>query len=282
MGAMWFKAKMLEFRIKDFWFGLHPRAYYPFPLLWQNQNLRLLKARRVPAAVRTPSRPFQTQWLLYDRRTICVNAKQCVLCQLVCSVWISEQTAIISRYRINWLVCITETECVYCAVRTGSLNVIQLALVLTGSSKASINTEALQLVFILILLFPEAEAREKWVPSEKLVPLSDIPQHWTEKYFHRNAKSFQKSRSHLRIQSPRRVMLIKFRTNIIYLLTATGSSTVHNYTQTIPLHRTKHSRHSNKASSICVPLISTLFLDIQVLISRSPSDGVHHYHHRHH
>jgi hypothetical protein len=31
-------------------------------------------------------------------------------------VWISEQTAIISLYNINWLVLITETECVYCAV----------------------------------------------------------------------------------------------------------------------------------------------------------------------
>ena len=30
----------------------------------------------------------------------------------------------ISIYRINWLVCITETECVYCAVRTGSLYII--------------------------------------------------------------------------------------------------------------------------------------------------------------
>ena len=36
-------------------------------------------------------------------------------------MWISEQTAIISLYSINWLVFITETECVYCAVRTGSL-----------------------------------------------------------------------------------------------------------------------------------------------------------------
>jgi len=27
-----------------------------------------------------------------------------------------EQTAIISLYSINWLVCITETESVYCAV----------------------------------------------------------------------------------------------------------------------------------------------------------------------
>jgi len=39
-------------------------------------------------------------------------------------VWISEQTAIISLYNINWLVCITETECVYCAVRTESLYTI--------------------------------------------------------------------------------------------------------------------------------------------------------------
>ena len=42
----------------------------------------------------------------------------------MCSVWISEQTAIISLYNINWLVCITEMECVYCAVRTESLNII--------------------------------------------------------------------------------------------------------------------------------------------------------------
>jgi hypothetical protein len=39
----------------------------------------------------------------------------------MCFVWISEQTAIISLYSINWLVFITETECVYCAVRTECL-----------------------------------------------------------------------------------------------------------------------------------------------------------------
>ena len=39
-------------------------------------------------------------------------------------VWIWEQTAIISLYSINWLVFITETECVYCAVRTRSLYII--------------------------------------------------------------------------------------------------------------------------------------------------------------
>ena len=38
----------------------------------------------------------------------------------VFSVLIPEQTAIISLYRINLLVFMVETECVYCAVRTGS------------------------------------------------------------------------------------------------------------------------------------------------------------------
>ena len=37
----------------------------------------------------------------------------------MCFVWISEQTAIISLYNINWLVFITDAQCVYCAVRTG-------------------------------------------------------------------------------------------------------------------------------------------------------------------
>ena len=46
----------------------------------------------------------------------------CGIC--MCFVWIWEQTAIISLYSINWPVCITETECVYCAVRTGSLYII--------------------------------------------------------------------------------------------------------------------------------------------------------------
>jgi hypothetical protein len=46
----------------------------------------------------------------------------------MCFVWISEQTAIISLYSINWLVFITETECVYCAVRTGSLYIINVRL----------------------------------------------------------------------------------------------------------------------------------------------------------
>ena len=44
----------------------------------------------------------------------------------MCFVWLWEQTVIISLYSINGLVFITETECVYCAVRTGYLNIIQV------------------------------------------------------------------------------------------------------------------------------------------------------------
>jgi len=43
-------------------------------------------------------------------------------------MWIWEQTAIISLCSINWLVCITETECVYCAVRTESFSLDRVNL----------------------------------------------------------------------------------------------------------------------------------------------------------
>jgi len=49
---------------------------------------------------------------------------------------ISEQTAIISLHNINRLVFITEKEYVYCAVRTETLNIIQLHFCLQGSVMA--------------------------------------------------------------------------------------------------------------------------------------------------
>ena len=45
------------------------------------------------------------------------------ICNLGCMLYMDlRTTAIISLYNINWLVFITETECVYCAVRTEYLN----------------------------------------------------------------------------------------------------------------------------------------------------------------
>jgi len=46
----------------------------------------------------------------------------------MCSVWISEQAAIISILRIKWFVFITETKCVYCVVRTETLNSVGFVL----------------------------------------------------------------------------------------------------------------------------------------------------------
>jgi hypothetical protein len=50
----------------------------------------------------------------------------CPYSVFMCFVRIWEQTAIISLYSINWLVFITETEKVYCAVRTGSMCIIDI------------------------------------------------------------------------------------------------------------------------------------------------------------
>ena len=65
-----------------------------------------------------------TTSLTFNNSTFCPHSV------FMCFVWISEQTAIISLYSINWLVFITETEFVYCAVRTGYLNIIRVNLCL--------------------------------------------------------------------------------------------------------------------------------------------------------
>ena len=94
---------------------------------------------------------YTAQWLLYVQHsghymyrtmvTICTakwslyvslfyitlnNSTSCPHTVFMCFVWISEQTAIISLYNINWLVFVTQTQCVYCAVRTGCLSTIQV------------------------------------------------------------------------------------------------------------------------------------------------------------
>ena len=64
--------------------------------------------------------------------TICIasltfsNSTFCPHSVFVCFVWIWKQTAILSLYNINWLVCVTETECVSCTVRTACLCTVQV------------------------------------------------------------------------------------------------------------------------------------------------------------
>jgi hypothetical protein len=85
-------------------------------------------------------RTIKFQWSLYVPPvvTICTtsltfnNSTFCPHSVFMCFVWIWEQTAIISLYSVNWLVCITETECVYCAVRTEYLYIIPAIFSLQG------------------------------------------------------------------------------------------------------------------------------------------------------
>jgi hypothetical protein len=60
------------------------------------------------------------------------NSTFCPHGVFMCFVWISEQTAIISLCSINWLVFMAETDCVYCAVLTGSSNIIHVNPTLEG------------------------------------------------------------------------------------------------------------------------------------------------------
>ena len=73
----------------------------------------ITETKCVYCAVQTGS--LYTASLTFSNSTFCPHSV------FMCFVWIWEKTAIISLYSINWLVFITETECVYCAVRTGSL-----------------------------------------------------------------------------------------------------------------------------------------------------------------
>ena len=61
------------------------------------------------------------------------NSPFCPHSAFMCFVWISEQTAIISLYSIDWLVFITEKERVYCAVWIESLNMVEVNLCLQST-----------------------------------------------------------------------------------------------------------------------------------------------------
>ena len=101
------------------------------------------------------------------------NSTFCPHTVFMCFVWISEQTAIISLYNINWLVFITQTRCVYCAVRTGCLNGPAVNLILVTSNTLTVppyrscrpyTKSAAQngLPFLFVYLKTELLARSQW------------------------------------------------------------------------------------------------------------------------
>ena len=98
----------------------HTRASYRGPLVCLSEFHCFgppdrLKKQQNPQAL-------QAQWLLFiqpgltfNNSTFCPHSCICVFCMDF------RTNSEISLYNINWPVCITETQCVYCAVRTGSL-----------------------------------------------------------------------------------------------------------------------------------------------------------------
>jgi hypothetical protein len=75
-----------------------------------------------------------TNWFKLKKNSSCPHSV------FMCVVWIWEQTAIISLYSIKWLVFITEMECVYCAVWTGYLYVIQVNFWVERVKRMYVNT----------------------------------------------------------------------------------------------------------------------------------------------
>jgi hypothetical protein len=55
--------------------------------------------------------PYKAQWLLYVPSGLTFTNSFCPHTVLMCFVWNSEQTAIISLYSINWLVFMAEKAC---------------------------------------------------------------------------------------------------------------------------------------------------------------------------
>jgi len=81
--------------------------------------------------------------------------------QHICVSWGSQnkQTPIISPYSINWFVFTPEAESVHCAVRTGSLTIIQIGPLFTANSMHTI-------YFIYIYIYREREReRERVSPT---------------------------------------------------------------------------------------------------------------------
>ena len=100
---------------------------------------------------------------------------------------------------INWLVFITEFECVYCAVRTESLNAVQVNLSVQSSvcpcQYHSINAPY---SFVYMLLFPHGQTGQDWEPSESNA-LSEIGKSWIGKCLHLLFEGLSK-KSELRVR----------------------------------------------------------------------------------
>jgi hypothetical protein len=91
---------------------------------------------------------------------------------------------IISLYRIDWLVFITETECVYWAVRTKPLNTIKVNFRFMTGENPTINTKSNSAPYSPSPT--RCSYQDKWARPGNLPKsntLSEIDEHWIGKFF---------------------------------------------------------------------------------------------------
>jgi hypothetical protein len=110
----------------------HPHWYYLLTYSMEQspswESNWFAASQEIPRVLWNPKVPNRTHRRQRALVSAFNNSTFCPHSVFMCFVWIWEQTAIISLYSINWLGFVTVMECVYCAVRTGSLYKIQVNL----------------------------------------------------------------------------------------------------------------------------------------------------------
>ena len=126
------RPRLLEYPINIGQYTYEAPHYAFFPSHLHFLTLRTKCLPRHPI-LEHPQPVFFLEWLLCSKYSILWCLKSSLSFTnftfsphsvFMCFVLIAEQTAI-----INWLVCIAEIYSVYCAVRTGCLNIVPLILV---------------------------------------------------------------------------------------------------------------------------------------------------------
>ena len=111
-------------------------------------------------------------------------------------VWIWEQSALISLYSINWLVFINETESVYCVVRTWTYNSGTGSGVgfCSSTSDFPLSVSFHKCYTLIFATFRSYQKDKQSKPGNipKRNALSEIGEHWIEKYCHFIFKVFQR------------------------------------------------------------------------------------------
>jgi hypothetical protein len=134
---------------------------------WRFQDTRHAKRNIWPlnSNVKEITLHFKAQWLIHVPPSITLkNRTFCPQSFVMCFVWISEQTAILSFYGLNLLDIITKTECLYCAVRTVfnsgySLSLSGLSITSTTTCQNLLHQHFLSLFLNFIFLLYKSKSR---------------------------------------------------------------------------------------------------------------------------